>query len=186
MHAFVAAPLSLYSALGSCNIVTSDSCARHPRPIAEWTIVISSGFCIYDLAVCVFCLHYSLQNSFESQYIFHHVISLAGAALSLSLGGHNVSLAAACLVTEFSDLFMNARWFMLKHGNTATKAYKVVNLLFAGTFFVTRVLFLAAILWRQLTLGDLNQEPERMNTLLLGSLWCLQVLWFGQVTKAVS
>lgn len=114
----VIAILSLSSTFGTCNVLRDDDCAKTPTDLAQFTILLSSGFCIYDLAVCVCQLNYTFSNQQHAEYLVHHLISLAGAALSLHLGAYNVSLAAACLLTEWSDLFMNARWFLLKHKRT--------------------------------------------------------------------
>lgn len=78
----------------------------------------------------------------------HHCVSLTGASLSIWLGHQNLVLAAACLASELSDIFMNCRWFMLKHQVTDTIVYPFVNLVFMGTFFMCRVLLMLVLLIR--------------------------------------
>jgi TLC domain len=70
--------------------------------------------------------------------------------MSLYLGHQNIPLAAACLLTEISDIFMNIRWFMLKHKLNEGSIYNAINYIFLVTFFITRVFYIALLIIRNI------------------------------------
>ena len=123
-----------------------------------------------------------VRSQFE--YLLHHVISLMGAALSLYLGGYNIPLAAACLLSETSDIFMNIRWFMLTH-KLFNLTYKLINILFLLTFLLSRVVVLLLLVIKASQASQKNFGLQSVNNLLLLGLWCLQVWWFAAVISAV-
>ena len=109
-------------------------------------VLISSAYCFYDLYICVFKIKYTLKQG--SDFIFHHVIGITGALFSLTLGRWNVGLGSAALVSETSNFAMNMRWFMLKHGMSEHWLYLPMNITFALSFFLSRIVFIAMIFTR--------------------------------------
>ena len=61
MHSLIATPLAFYAAFGQCNVLTSDTCLVEPSKAQTYLILISSGFCSYDLAMCVLKLNYTCK-----------------------------------------------------------------------------------------------------------------------------
>lgn len=118
IHAVVATAMSVYGVWFNCedggSIFSSDACLMQPQKVSLHLMTISSAYCFYDLYIVIFKIGYTWRQGGE--FIFHHVVGIAGAATSIALGRQNPGLAAAALVSETSNFAMNIRWFMLKHG----------------------------------------------------------------------
>ena len=107
---------------------------------------MSTGYVIYDLYICIFEIKYGWKEGAE--FVIHHVIGILGAAGSLFCGRFNPPLSAGALLSEASNMMMNYRWFMLKHGATDHPLYLPVQALFAICFFLSRVVFMLMMVIR--------------------------------------
>jgi len=129
-------------------------------------------------------------------YIIHHVVGIVGAIASLIAGRSWVALAAAQLVSEFSNVFMNFRWRMLKHRLTNHVLWMPSNFLFMLSYIVCRILFMAILLWRNYEihqtshLQNMSQDPTLVyvcaligNFLQIG-LYMIQIYWFRLIVGA--
>ena len=141
----IAFSLACYSVWGVCDnpkdsIFTSEECIMKPTKAQCYLVAISSAYCVYDLYVCLFCIKYTCKQG--ADFIFHHIVGLIGALGVLLVGRFNVALSCGSLVSELSNLFMNVRWHMLQHKMTTTPLFNVIQLAFAFSFFVVRVIFM--------------------------------------------
>ena len=167
------------------SIFSSDACLMKPQKVQIYLVLMSSAYCLYDLYVCLFQIKYSVKQG--SDFIFHHVVGLAGAALSLILGRANVALSSAALMSEASNFAMNMRWFMLKHGKADHKAFLPLSYTFMMCFFLSRVVFMLMIFVRNMQshyiFDPRNQAPvlfymQMINDVMLFILYLLQLWWF--------
>ena len=90
-------------------------------------------------------------------YIIHHVVGILGAIASLIAGRSWIALAAAQLVSEFSNVFMNFRWRMLKHRLTDHFLWLPANFAFMFSYIVCRIIFMAILLWRNYEIHQTSQ-----------------------------
>ena len=83
-----------------------------------------------------------------ADFIFHHVVGIAGAIAVLIAGDFTVALSVGNLVSEFSNSFMNMRWRWLKHKLTEHWFYLPLNFGFLMAYLFSRIVFMAALLIR--------------------------------------
>jgi hypothetical protein len=151
VHAIIALPLALYSCFGVCDdhtktVFDSDECLMKPQKLQLYLICISTGYCVYDLVICMYEIGYKFSEG--ADFIFHHVVGILGALAVMIAGKYTVALSAGNLVSEFSNWAMNLRWRLLKHKMTEHWAYLPVNALFMMAYIFSRIFFMLALLVR--------------------------------------
>lgn len=148
IHAVVATTMSVYGVWFNCedggSIFSSDACLMQPQKVSLYLMMVSSAYCFYDLFIVLFKIGLGFSGP-GGEFIFHHVVGIAGAVTSIALGRQNPGLAAAALVSETSNFAMNIRWFMLKHGKSEHYMFLPVSFLFALCFLLSRVVFMFMI-----------------------------------------
>ena len=196
VHATIAVAMSVYGVWFVCedgqSIFSSDECLVTPQKVNVYLTVLSSAYCFYDMYVVLYEINYSKKE--QAEFIYHHVVGIAGALFSVALGRQNPPLSAAVLVSEISNFAMNCRWFMLKHDLADHALFMPVNFVFMLTFFLTRVVFMLLILIRNAhahtLFGLTDQGPVFMfmqaaTDTLLFALYLLQLWWFWGIAKVV-
>lgn len=150
IHATIAVIMSVYGVWFVCedgeSIFSSDVCLVTPQKVNVYLTILSSAYCLYDMYICLYEIKYGKKESTE--FVYHHIVGIAGALFSVVLGRHNPPLSAAVLVSEISNFAMNIRWFMLKHNLCEHALYMPVNFMFMVMFFLSRVVFMLMILIR--------------------------------------
>mmetsp|Transcript_1441 Transcript_1441/g.1741 ORF Transcript_1441/g.1741 Transcript_1441/m.1741 type:complete len:89 (+) Transcript_1441:333-599(+) len=86
-----------------------------PKPIQIYLVLMSTGYCIYDLYICFFEIKYNFREKEAAEFLFHHTVGILGAAGSFFCGRFNLPLSSGALLSEASNMMMNYRWFMIKH-----------------------------------------------------------------------
>ncbi len=198
LHSLIVTPVAAYCIWFSCgeeSIFTDDACFIQPKKAQLYLILLGIGYCLYDLLVCIFKTKTSLSQ--RADIYIHHAMAITGASLSLYLGHQNIALGAACLFTEGSAIFMNIRWFMIKHQITNSLIYFPVSVGFMISFFLFRVFFLLFLQARNFQILNSNNSSESTehgsfyntlqngNAILLLMMWILQVYWMKSVIGAV-
>ena len=118
--------------------------------------------------------------------MFHHTFGIFAAVISLILGQHNIVLSAAMMICEISSILMNIRWTMLKHGLSEHFLYLPINLAFAMSFFLSRVVFMFMIVVRNYHANTLLTQTtyfQTTNNILLLLIYFLQLYWFYAILK---
>ena len=168
-----------------------------PKPVQLYLVIMSTGYCIYDLYICLFEIKYEWKEGAE--FLFHHVVGILGAFGVFYCGRFNVALSSGALLSEASNMLMNYRWFMLKHQATDHPVYMPIQAAFALSFFLSRVLFMLMMLIRNFEMhykyDIFNQHISfviiQISTdTMLTLLYLLQLYWFklivSMVLRAVS
>ena len=147
---------------------------------------MSSGYVVYDVIVCVFIIKYSLKEG--GDIILHHVFGIIGAVTVLIAGDYTVALSTGNLVSEFSTLFMNLRWRLLKHKMTEHWLFIPANLMFFIAYIVSRLFFMLALLVRNFQIYEVanlfnhpNEAVKYCSIVTTGmqvTLYLLQIWWF--------
>ena len=166
LHALIAAPLAIYACFNVCedpdqNIFSNQQCLMTPTKAQLYLIVISTGYVTYDLFLCIFELGYSLRG-FGGDFIMHHIVGIIGALAVLIAGRFNVALSAGNLVSEWTSFSMNMRWRFLKHKMADGNVYMVINAIFFFSYFGCRVIFMAALILRNVQIQqsfDIFSDP---------------------------
>lgn len=199
LHASAALVLALYSTFMVCDkpnetILSDEQCTITPHKVQLYLIAMSTGYCFADLYFCLVEIRYSFKEGMD--YIIHHVVGIVGAIACLITGRSWVSLSAAQLVSEFSNVFMNFRWRMLKHRLTENPLWLPANFTFMFSYIVCRILFMAILLWRNFEmhqsdyLKNMRSDPPLIyvcalvgNFLQIG-LYTIQLYWFKLILGA--
>ena len=61
LHSLIAADFAIYGTLWRCNVLADDRCLAVPLRAQTYLILLSSGFCTYDLVMCLVKLRYSVR-----------------------------------------------------------------------------------------------------------------------------
>jgi hypothetical protein len=93
------------------------------------------------------------------------------------------------LLGEISSLPLNMRWLLISTGRGASSAMFVTNVVFAITFFLTRVVIFWAGLWhvvvhmRPMVIDSCS--PLVINTIcgFVAGGACLNAMWMTQIVK---
>ena len=196
IHAWIAAPLSLYCVFYICDdptqsIFTSQECLMKPQKAQLYLIAISTAYVTYDVIFCVIELGYTMRNG--GDFIAHHIVGIIGALCVLVAGRFNVALSAGNLVSEWTASAMNFRWRMLKHKMTDGFPFLLINAVFFGSYVVARVFFMAWLLYRNYQIQQvfaISSDPTIvyycaiMSTVLQVCLYLIQMFWFKLIFGA--
>jgi hypothetical protein len=150
-HSLIAIFFSVYSVYYACDnpedsIFTSMDCLMSPKRVQLYLIAFSSGYCLYDIYVCLYEIKFTVAEA--KDYIFHHVVGILGACGVILCGRFTVALSAGNLVSELSNGVMNIRWRMLKHKQTEHWSFIPASIAFMICFFFSRVVFMLMLIMR--------------------------------------
>lgn len=151
LHALIAGPLSFYAAFYPCkdetkSIFSSQECLNTPVRSQTWLIAISTGYVTYDTFICVYELSYNLKKG--GDFLAHHIVGIIGAFTSIVAGRFCIALSSSNLFSEWTTFPMNQRWRMLKHKQTESPLYMVVNAIFFFGYVFARIVFMGMLLLR--------------------------------------
>jgi len=143
--------ISIYSSYFVCqnpsdNIFTNFECVNEPRMAALYVCALSSGYCFYDIYVCIYEIEFTPKECRD--YIFHHAVGVFGAILVLINGQFFVLLSVANLISESSNFLMNIRWRLLKLKMTESWMFFASSVAFMVVFFWSRVFFMFKVTLR--------------------------------------
>ena len=136
------------------------------------------GYFVHDF----YAMRYEFKN--DKGMLLHHLIAIYGAVLCVGRPDLH-KYVAMWTATEISSVFLGIRWLLAETGQTSTKRYKLVLVLFGSSFFATRI-------WNVWRPGGVMQtlwDDEHVQKLpwwhpLRGgatALSCLNVFWFWKI-----
>ena len=151
LHALFVCSLATYAVFFACTdptlcAFTSTECANTPSSIATFLIPLSAGYCVYDLFICIVEIKFTYAEM--KDYLFHHIVGVLGATVSIFSGRYLVILAVGNLISESSNSLMNIRWRFLKHKMADHTGFYVASCSFMVVFFFSRVLLMLMLLIR--------------------------------------
>eukprot|EP00347_Sterkiella_histriomuscorum_P009752 403340025 len=204
IHAVISTTLAFMIIFCTCDkgisFIVSDECLMHPSKFHSYVMVLSCGYLIYDTLVCFFLI--KDKSGIMLQTYIHHILGLIGGFGSVFAGYCNTPISSSSLITEISTPFVNYRQIILTQKKADSPWYTINSLLFAGSFFVFRILFYPITIWRLYIGVNLLRTPEFAHveswkltiTYILATLYVsmyfLQIFWFKKilalVTRAVS
>lgn len=124
----------------------------------------------------------------------HHIFGIIGAITVLIAGDYTVALSTGNLVSEFSTLFMNLRWRLLKHKMTEHWLFIPANLMFFVAYIISRLFFMLALLIRNYQIYPIANIFNHPNKLVASCailttgmqiiLYLLQLYWFKLILQA--
>jgi hypothetical protein len=138
------------------------------------------GYFVHDF----YAMRYEFRN--DVGMLFHHLIAIYGSALCVGRPQLH-KYVATWSATELSSVFLGLRWLLAETGQTSTRAYKAVLVLFGSSFFATRIWNI----WRpggaMRTLWD-DPDVQKLpwwHPLRGGvtALSCLNIFWFWKILK---
>lgn len=154
---------------------------------AEWMCANFIAYLIVDLAHVLW--HWPKLGTWDT--LIHHLSFLA---CGLIAGYHAVFVLPFTWLTlgETSTIFLNLRWFLLTTGRKSQSITFYVNLLFALSFFMTRIIvygsgLLHMVYHRDLLLDIYNEKPSlSVVTILIVFGFVLNIVWFRNIFRKVS
>ena len=114
--------------------------------------------------------------------LFHHLLSLYGQCVVLIRGRDGVEMMAVLFGSEFSNPFLQFRWFLRESGHHKTWLAEINDHLFMFTFGFWRIIIGTILLYCTLThpLPDLHAKLGGVAIYLVG--W---IFWFMIVKYAI-
>lgn len=97
-------------------------------------LVISLGYFLFDLG---WCLAYETETKLM---IFHHIYSCVALYRVLVSEVSGAQAACGLAAMEFTNPFLQLRWFLRSEGFYNTVVFKFVEISFIALFFVIRIL----------------------------------------------
>lgn len=150
------------------------------------------GYLIYDLQHVV----RSFPKLGGADVLIHHTVFMTCSIIS---GVYEILpfTFAWLIIGELSTIFLNARWFLIKTGRGDTDALKMVEKLFALSFFATRVVIylfgVFDLFWKRETLLQLVKHGRvpagclAINLFFIFAGGLLNISWFRKIaTIALS
>ncbi|KAM3143498.1 hypothetical protein pb186bvf_004260 [Paramecium bursaria] len=98
----------------------------------QLTMLISSGYFLYDVLVCIY------NDLYDYWLVFHHIVSLVAFAQSLITRQNGVFIIYGILITEISNLPMHLRYLIGQFGFRFTKIYETMELIYFLLFILFR------------------------------------------------
>ncbi|KAJ3700701.1 hypothetical protein LUZ61_004406 [Rhynchospora tenuis] len=172
LHAVVAVALASLSikdwTCPFCPLASSSS------PAQMKTLGVTLAYLIYDLIFTVLYKHCTLDNA------LHHIVSIIGLGAGLAYQKCLWELVASLWITEISSPFLHARDILKEFGIRDTDLNLLMDVLFAVTFSVARMVGGPYIVYVTLTADN----PFLIKAMALG-LQFVSVFWFYKILKMV-
>ena len=115
-------------------------------------------------------------------YCFHHVLVMCLCRKLLDISGPIIRFIPHFLLCESSGIFFNVAWFLRKFGHEKTTLNRVIEILFACTFFLTRIVNLCIVLYYASKLPNI----PRLLLVVIFPLVFLQFYWFYKIVSVLQ
>ncbi|PNT70312.1 hypothetical protein BRADI_2g09607v3 [Brachypodium distachyon] len=140
-----------------------------PRNMRALAVTLS--YMIYDAACCHLSGDARLDNA------LHHLISIVGLAAGLLYRRCGTELVACLLVTEISGPLLHLREMLKELGIKDTDLNLLVDILFAVTFSVARMVGGTYVTYRTVTADNpILIKTMATSLLLVSAYWFLRIL----------
>lgn len=157
------------------------------------------AYFLYDLGLVAFDVLSSIE-------IIHHILVIA-VCLVYTFGSetmHEIVSPYVPYITlvEVSTIFLNARWFMsaLRWSDVHPKIYHRINIAFATSFFITRIIIFPDVLWifhKNHSHDTIYFDGEHEHDMFTRYMWMcvyaffillvmLQGFWFNKIVNMIS
>ena len=169
---------------------SSAICASVPDTTAASVICFSIGYFLFDLFTIAFL--YEERTSTQTQYLYHHMISLAGLFGGFVSGFGQLNLGSLIMLIEISTVFLNLRDIFPKEDRNCFWA-QVNQYTFFVSFTIMRMIILPYIIQR--TYVDIVQFWRHRSVtarctscfsfVMLMSLYILNLYWYTLIIKGL-
>uniref|UniRef100_A0A453ENS1 TLC domain-containing protein n=2 Tax=Aegilops tauschii subsp. strangulata TaxID=200361 RepID=A0A453ENS1_AEGTS len=169
MHAVAAVCMACLSVQEwSCPVCPLNA-PSSPRQMKSLAVTLS--YMIYDGACCHLSGDARLDNA------LHHLISIVGLAAGLAYQRCGTELVACLLVTEISSPLLHLREMLKELGVKDTDLNLLVDILFAVTFSVARMVCGTYVTYRTVTADNpILIKTMATSLLLVSAYWFLRIL----------
>uniref|UniRef100_A0A453ENL8 TLC domain-containing protein n=1 Tax=Aegilops tauschii subsp. strangulata TaxID=200361 RepID=A0A453ENL8_AEGTS len=134
-------------------------------------LAVTLSYMIYDGACCHLSGDARLDNA------LHHLISIVGLAAGLAYQRCGTELVACLLVTEISSPLLHLREMLKELGVKDTDLNLLVDILFAVTFSVARMVCGTYVTYRTVTADNpILIKTMATSLLLVSAYWFLRIL----------
>lgn len=156
----------------SADISTQYECREIWKPVYYMTTMFVT-YLVWD----------SFLPGMNGVYVFHHVL-YGLTSIAQLVYGRSCYPFTWLISGEASTIVMNLRWYMISSGKT--EWIDAVNILFAATFFLTRIVLyshgLYEFLWNDPNLGwDVFDFWQPLTPVCLVSGYALNLYWFFNI-----
>ncbi|KAM3329945.1 hypothetical protein ACQJBY_026772 [Aegilops geniculata] len=169
MHAVTGVALGCLSVQDWASPVSPVASPSSPRQMRALAVTLS--YMIYDGACCHLSGDARLDNA------LHHLISIVGLAAGLAYQRCGTELVACLLVTEISSPLLHLREMLKELGVKDTDLNLLVDILFAVTFSVARMVCGTYVTYRTVTADNpILIKTMATSLLLVSAYWFLRIL----------
>ncbi|KQK03748.1 transmembrane protein 136 [Brachypodium distachyon] len=169
MHAVAGVGLGCLSVQDWASPVSPVASPSSPRQMRALAVTLS--YMIYDAACCHLSGDARLDNA------LHHLISIVGLAAGLLYRRCGTELVACLLVTEISGPLLHLREMLKELGIKDTDLNLLVDILFAVTFSVARMVGGTYVTYRTVTADNpILIKTMATSLLLVSAYWFLRIL----------
>ncbi|VAH59950.1 TLC domain-containing protein 5-like [Triticum urartu] len=169
MHAVAGVALGCLSVQDWASPVSPVASPSSPSQMRALAVTLS--YMIYDGACCHLSGDARLDNA------LHHLISIVGLAAGLAYQRCGTELVACLLVTEISSPLLHLREMLKELGVKDTDLNLLVDILFAVTFSVARMVCGTYVTYRTVTADNpILIKAMATSLLLVSAYWFLRIL----------
>ncbi|KAG6475102.1 TLC domain-containing protein 5-like [Zingiber officinale] len=170
IHAAVAVSFASFSVQDwrcpACPLASSSS------PLQMKALSVTLSYLIYDMVCCLFDENPKMDN------LIHHVVSIVGIGAGLAYEMCGSEMVASMWITEISSPFLHMRELLKELGYRDTNLNFTVDVLFAITFSLARMVVGPCLTYVTLT----AENPLLIKAMALG-LQLVSAFWFYKIVK---
>lgn len=169
MHAVASVCLACLSVQDWACPVCPLAAPSSPRQMKALAVTLS--YMIYDAACC------HLNGDARLDNTAHHLVSIVGIGAGLAYQRCGTEMVACLFVTEISSPLLHLREMLREFGIKDTDLNLLVDILFAATFSVARMVFGAYITYVTVTADNpILIKAMATSLLLVSAYWFLKIL----------
>lgn len=112
---------------------------------------------------------------------FHHILTVTGLVYYMFKKSKQFYIVYAIGLTEFTNPFLQARWFLKHYGMREGTTFKIIESLLIVMFFAIRIVVLTIYLYDAFTSKEMDFHPDDLIFSALG-LSCIDYYYFLNFT----
>lgn len=177
-HHLVVVPLAIFLLCEDWN--RDDSAAHENDYLEDGSVVVAFTFAYFIVDTLLYAVPEAIKG--KTEYLYHHFLALLLISAAIFCDNIIGKFYAHILICELSTVLFTAAWFMRLAGYRGSSIVVMLELLFAFTFFLTRIVNMPLVLYsvwnHAVSLGVMKYT--------LIPIQGMQIYWFVKIVMTLT